>query len=417
MWDPFANFERIVLPNGLTVFASQVDREFEIFGFVVHAGSREDPVGREGLAHFVEHCVSDNVPEYPPQKIKSYFKNQGGSINLGNINYLRTFYRCKCQTGAKHIKHALDIMGAIIINATLTSGIEKQRKIILQEYRRDYPYTFITEIDQLRLDCLFPNHKLAQSLKAIGREEVIKDIKASDLQQYYDQFYTPANISVVAIGKLSHDDVIEFIEQSPFSRQKPGKRIPPAPPKNPDHSQRVRFDVKVSQLLKTEHKMEEGHYSSCVALPGNINKEAMSFVDRMLKKTLFQEVREKRGWAYEIRTEYICFQDLYEFMIDMSLIPIGLPSIEKLIDSCIETRLNKKGLFKQEKRQLTNAFMLLDSSYEEICRYSMDDIAIWHRIISNTETIDKYKKITQDDVAEIIEHLRPEKRITIITHP
>lgn len=417
MLDPYADFERIVLPNGLTIFVSQVDREFEIFGFVVHAGSREDPIGKEGLAHFVEHCVSENVPNYPPEQIENYFEKQGGYINLGNTNYLRACYRCKFQANVKYLRHILGIVGTMLLDATLTEGIEKQRKIILQEYRDHFPYPFSTKINQLRISSIFHNHKLSKSMDSLGREEIIRKISAADLQAYHDQFYTPANISIVAIGKFSSAIVKKAIAESPFGQQKTGRRLPLALPQNPDYSQRTRFDVKISQLLKTDQQAAQGNYESYASLPGNMDKETVHFFAVLLGKLLSREIREKTGRAYDVTVDYVCFQDLYEFYIDFHIDPTGLLEIEELVDSCIKTVLHDKKRFQQEKENAINAPLLLDISCEKICKYSMNDIAIWNRIISNTEITEKRRRLTSASVAKILEYLEPEKRTTIISHP
>jgi len=64
--DLYAGFQRVILPNGLTLYVQERPEVSWLYaGFVIHAGAREDPASRRGLAHLVEHLVSENVAEMP----------------------------------------------------------------------------------------------------------------------------------------------------------------------------------------------------------------------------------------------------------------------------------------------------------------------------------------------------------------
>lgn len=62
IYDPYAVFKKHVLPNGLTIYHAYYDRPWVKSKFVIHSGSREDEVRKEGTSHFVEHLVSENIP-------------------------------------------------------------------------------------------------------------------------------------------------------------------------------------------------------------------------------------------------------------------------------------------------------------------------------------------------------------------
>jgi predicted Zn-dependent peptidase len=418
MWDPYTNFERIVLPNGLTVFASQVDREFEIFGFIVHAGSREDLIERDGTAHFVEHCVSENVAGYPNSKdITSHFEKQGGFAKLGTTGYLKTSYMCKCQATIEQINKALDIFGKMLISSQILKDIETERNIIIQEYHVRYPYKFASELDLYRHACIFPNHRLNNYQSPIGKIDEIEAMTKGNLQRFYDRFYTPANISVVAIGKLSLESVAEFLEKSPFGQPKSGKRTATEKTRTPDYSAITRFDIKASLLLGETNLRTRGHYESYAALPGALNAESVSFTKNLLQKILGQEIREKMGWAYQVQIGLNYLQDLYELYLEIPLKIKALPHIEELVERCISTALNEEDIFHEMQEIAVNELVLEDCSCERICELSMLDIVRTERIVSHYEINQLRKAITPNDIKNVLNYLKPEKRFTIITHP
>ena len=75
MYDPYADFTKHTLPNGLgvhTVFWE--NRPWVIMEFVVHSGGREDSPRKSGLAHYTEHVVSKNIPGYTSDKAEEFFE-------------------------------------------------------------------------------------------------------------------------------------------------------------------------------------------------------------------------------------------------------------------------------------------------------------------------------------------------------
>src|SRR5256885_15115644 len=50
-YDPYANFQSGILPNGLSISVKELDTPWIYVGFVCYAGAKEDPAGRDGMAH------------------------------------------------------------------------------------------------------------------------------------------------------------------------------------------------------------------------------------------------------------------------------------------------------------------------------------------------------------------------------
>ena len=53
-----ADYSTYMLPNGLQMIYQFVPSKVSYAGFTVHAGSRDEGKGEDGLAHFVEHLLS-----------------------------------------------------------------------------------------------------------------------------------------------------------------------------------------------------------------------------------------------------------------------------------------------------------------------------------------------------------------------
>jgi len=64
-------------------------------GVVVHTGAREDPVGRTGLTHMLEHLVEENVPDMTRERytigcrwLNQVAKEKRGQMRLETVWHL-----------------------------------------------------------------------------------------------------------------------------------------------------------------------------------------------------------------------------------------------------------------------------------------------------------------------------------------
>ena len=89
-------------------------------------------------------------------------------------------------------------------NKFLKEDFEREREVILEEYRRnlDSPYRQIYE----RLFSLaFKQHPYR--LPVIGNEPVLKKAKVSDLEKFYRQHYVAPKMALILAGPLSDPKV------------------------------------------------------------------------------------------------------------------------------------------------------------------------------------------------------------------
>lgn len=226
MYDPYTAFKKTRLENGLEVHSVFWDRPWVGMEVVVHSGAREDPLGMPGLAHFVEHCVSRNIPDREGEEVRQFFESVGGYVSFGSTGYLATRYSFAVPADPDIFRKALDIFGSMLLEAQIKKEIENQRKIIFREFNQRYPFIEKLGWDMDLRQNLFREHRLETYNNPLGRPEGFLFAKEKDLQNFYDEHYTPQNMSMVIIGGFRDEEVIAEIEKSPFGKQKEGKRNP-----------------------------------------------------------------------------------------------------------------------------------------------------------------------------------------------
>src|SRR3989344_959027 len=147
MWDPFAEFQSETLPNGLTVHAAHwPERPWQAMGFLIHSGAEQDPIGREGVAHFVEHLVSENA-DVSKKIMCDFFHDSGGMVDLGTTGYPGTSYQLFLPIERSILAKALDIFSSMLVTAQLELQIERERHVIMGEFRQHYPIDFKFELE------------------------------------------------------------------------------------------------------------------------------------------------------------------------------------------------------------------------------------------------------------------------------
>jgi predicted Zn-dependent peptidase len=415
MWDPYAEFQSETLPNGLTIYAAYwPERPWEAMGFLIHSGAEHDPIGREGLAHFVEHLVSENA-NVSKKELIAFFEDCGGMVSLGTTSYPYTYYRFFVPTNKAIVERAFWIFGYMLLSAKLEKFIERERQIIIAEFQRKYPTKFQLDLAVRERKALYAGYWLERFVCPLGNPESVGRITQDELQSYYDTHYTPANMSIIGVGGMKLEELIELLYESPFATIKNGVRTPlPTPITDVAPPLETRYIFEASPIIP----IEVGVYRSVAKIPGNINEQIIRITRGMLNEVLNEELREQRAWVYAIESSYKNFRYFYEFSINCVEIPLNaIGEIEKVIEICIASLEDREDLFEQVKRRaLANNFMI-DQTARGICNNAINYLANYQRIISLAEIRNNLEQVTMNEVRDLLQWLRPERRWTLIIQP
>ncbi|OGF64414.1 hypothetical protein A2661_02630 [Candidatus Giovannonibacteria bacterium RIFCSPHIGHO2_01_FULL_45_24] len=417
MWDPYAEFQSAKLPNGLTVHAAHwPGRPWEAMGFLIHSGAEYDPVGLEGLSHFIEHVVSENA-NVSKKEMEAFFEDCGGMVNLGTTGYPYTHYRFFVPTDKAVLAKAFSMFGHMLLSAKLEKFIERERQVIIAEFHRHYPVKFKLDLDVREHKALYTGYWLERFVRPLGNPESVTRITQSELQSHYDAHYTPANMSIVGVGGMQLPELIELLSESPFTAQKKGGRTPlPTPATDVAPPSETRHVFEVSKHLTMP--IEVCAYRSVAKIPGNINGRVIRIMKEMFNEVLFEEVRERRAWAYAIDSSRYNFRHFYEFSINCGALALkAIDDIEEVIEVCIASMADREDLFEQAKRRALASNFMTDPTGKGICDGALNDLAEDQRIMSLKELGDDLEHVTMSDVRGALQWLRPDRRWTLITRP
>lgn len=415
MYDPFAEFTKHVLPNGLEVHHAYWDRPWVHVEIVVHSGGREDPVGKPGIAHFVEHLVSSNVANMEAQDIIDFFESSGGRVKLGTSYYMGTRYSFSVPAEPLIFREALAIIGSMLFKSKIERQIERERNVILREFNDKYPISVILEADMAIRKELFKGHRLETYNRPIGFPSGIMSATKEDFQSFVDRYYVPANTSIVLVGGFSAKDILAELKNSPFGIHKKGDRnkIPDIYTVNPPKQRGT--TIKFSDFITI--KVDQAEYKSTWAFPVSFPKAARAVFDMMLRQILFTEIRQKNAFAYGTGTQGFDAQDIYEFGVLAKVNPASIDLISDMVEKCIASVKDRQDLFKKKKNLIMRRLSMSDYSGSDLADTLSSSLLIYQRNSSISEDLSDFQNVTFDQMVEASKLLSPDRNYELITRP
>lgn len=213
-----------VLDNGLTYYAMSNDSpgaKLEL-RLVVNAGSLHQEVPDAGSAHFLEHMLFNGTTQFPGLALDDALRGFGMAIGPDVNAYTwfdETVYELSLPTTPEAIETGFDIVREWMTNATIDEqAVTDERGVVREELRvRD------ESADGVINDVVFSAY-IADS-PYVGREvsgsvERALATTPDGLRAFYDRWYRPEHMAVIAVGDLPVDDLEQLIADE-FSSVEP----------------------------------------------------------------------------------------------------------------------------------------------------------------------------------------------------
>ncbi|MFT3866887.1 MAG: insulinase family protein [Nibricoccus sp.] len=220
------------LSNGLhyVVMANKEPKERASLRLLIMSGALHETDDQRGLAHFLEHMAFNGSKNYPPGTLIEYFQRMGMSFG-GDTNAYTSFDHTAYMLELPDTKPATldegfrvfhDYADGLLLNV---AELDKERGIILSEKRaRDsIEYRqFVAEFDFVLAGTLPPKRM------PIGVEAVIEKAPRDRFADFYDTWYRPERMAIVAVGDFDAA-IVEKQITTAFASLKPRAASRPSP--------------------------------------------------------------------------------------------------------------------------------------------------------------------------------------------
>jgi predicted Zn-dependent peptidase len=128
---PMIDYQVYTLANGIRILHKHTPSPITHCCFIVNAGSRDEPEGKEGLAHFIEHLLFKETERRNTNQILNRLELVGADLNA----YTTKEYTCIHASLLKqHLERTMDLFEDILFHSTFPEEeMEKERGVILDE--------------------------------------------------------------------------------------------------------------------------------------------------------------------------------------------------------------------------------------------------------------------------------------------
>lgn len=394
------NYFLTELSNGLRIVTIPFpDRDSAACGIWVKAGGRLEPKKLSGVSHLLEHMLFKGTRLRSTRQIKEEIEGVGGMLNAFTGEEATCYF---AKIPKEHFPRALSVLSDMVNHATLNSGeLKKERTVILEEIKmyRDLPSQHVHD---MMGEMLWPNQPLGRPLA--GTVESVSALSRKQILNYMKTHYHPSNFVVSLSGPLNHEEVVRDVE-SFFSRGK--KRGESSFPKA-----RIKQSKPAVCFLKKETEQTHfviGFHSVSRFSPDRYKLGVLHVIlGANMSSRLFEEVREKRGLAYEIRSGLNFFHDTGAVLISAGVeAKKAGQAIQVILRELV--KLQKKRVSPQELRRAKDYFMgQLSLSLEDTLDHLLwvGERVLDHGSVPDKEEIRKsIEAVTPEDIQAIAKKL------------
>ena len=237
-------YTKRTLENGLEVVVHE-DHHAPLAAVSVwyHTGSKNERVGRTGLAHLFEHLMFEGGAHQP----RGYFEplQEAGAELNGSTSTDRTNYWEVVPRDALRLALWMeaDRMGWLVPVLT-QARFDTQRDVVINERRQNYENTPYGQAGFALLDALYPPaHPYAWP--TIGRTDDLRAATLDDVVSFFQTYYHPGNASLVIAGDVQSEATFALVEDF-FAEIPRGPAVtPPVVPAVRPDPRRLMFEDRV----------------------------------------------------------------------------------------------------------------------------------------------------------------------------
>ncbi len=204
------NPEKAVLDNGLEIYVVTNDRAPVVSQYLWYrVGGADEPPGRSGIAHLLEHLMFKGTPSVPDGEFSKTITRLGGSDNAMTSWDFTAYFQ---KVHKDHLELVMRMEADRMANLILTEeDVLTERDVVLEERRQrtdSRPENLFWE----QFDAaLYRAHPYAVPI--IGYADEIAALTREDALAHYRTFYAPNNAALFIVGDVTMEEVLPLAEK------------------------------------------------------------------------------------------------------------------------------------------------------------------------------------------------------------
>ncbi|MCJ8323201.1 MAG: insulinase family protein [Rhizobiales bacterium] len=379
------------LPNGLTVVTHEMPLQSVAVGAWIKAGSRNETLDNNGIAHFLEHMAFKGTTTRSAKQIVEIIENVGGDMNASTGIEVTSYY---FRLLKNDLPLGIEILADILLNPLfLPEEMDKEKQVILQEIAAtdDDPDDIL--YDRMIEDA-FANQAIGRSI--LGTPKSVKSLTKQNLTDFLHNLYVPENITIAMAGGATHQQMLELVTQ--YFAAMPAKSAPALQP-----AKFTANEVSIAKSLEQNYLVtgfEAYHFNHADYFAQQIMSQILG---GGMSSRLFQNIREDSGLCYSIYSSSWGFDDTGLMFIYAAASQANIDIVKDLINKeifDIIANVSQPELNRACAQIKAAQLMSLESPVsrsEQIARQSI----FYKQLIKIDDIIEKLEAVTVADIKRV----------------
>ncbi len=381
-------------------------------GIGVRAGSRDDFVGKEGISHFLEHCVFRRTKNYESKQINELFEKYGAYANAFTTKEYTTYY---VRALNDNFEKVWNLMKEIVFEPKFDKKDISKEKSIVKEEVRSYTEDPEEEIFDITDKYLFRHSRLSHPI--VGTIHSLSNIGIEDLINFYERHYLPSQIVISYVGGFTHDVIVDFVNRNTNTSFLKA-----------EHHVRDKISFKPMTFhKKLKRQFLQTHISIAKVLPNLPTREryicalANLLLGDCSSSRLYRCLREKSGLVYNVFSIFTSYSDCSAVYIYSTTNPSKSSKTVDRTYNELET-LHKFGFSESElilaKEQIKSSTIMALENYSERLQGIIKSKLVFGEYESLPETISTIDSISLDELNNFIQkYFEPNSWSSIVFEP
>ena len=408
-----AKYNTYTLQNGLRIIHLPSTSRVVYCGYQIAAGTRDERVGEEGLAHFCEHMTFKGTEKRNALQIINALEGLGGELNAFTNKEDTTFYAA---ISKEHFAQAVNVLTDIVFHSLYPQQeIDKEVEVICDEIEsyNDSPAELI--YDEFE-NILFEGYPLGHNI--LGKAEQLRTYTTENALRFVRRYYRPDNAIFFAYGDVDFGKLVKSLEFKDYN-------LAMITPTADVSSINNKLSIISSQLITKELGTHQSHVmlgtrAYDIHHPLRIPLYLLNNIlgGPGMNARLNLSLRERNGLVYTVESTMVSYSDTGMWCIyfgcDSHDVKKCLRLVHRELDKVMQKPLSTTQL-RNAKRQLKGQIAIACDNHEQFALdFGKSFLHYgWEKDITHLyESIDK---VTAEDIQKVAKELFDrDKLITLI---
>ena len=386
------------LPNGVLLLTETMPAvESVALGIWADAGSIDEGPEEYGQAHFLEHMLFKGTASRSAFQLAEQIEDVGGQINAYTERETTHLF---VRVLAEHLPLAVELLADMLCHSAFDlAELDRERQVIVEEIRK-YESLPDERIHDLIMEGLWQGGGLGHPI--LGSEASVQRLTRDSIIACWRRHFAANRVLITAAGKVDHDALVAQASAAFAELPVPAVDWPLFP-----EGERTPY-----VLVEEDEEQVNFCWGGRSFSAADERNFALSIIDATLGASttsrLFQEVREKRGLAYDVASYTMGFRETGLFCATGASSPETFPEVLRLVRREIES-LRRDGLSGKElqraKEQLKAGMALSSEGTVDRMRLLANHQMTWGRIYPLSYLIERINAVTLEEIRQVMDEL------------